>query len=102
MKIYAFCDAVYKHFGTRSIDNMLRKCKEVLDTIQMGFMIRGFDGKIIKEFMALTAEKASVLKQQITRQLVQNYLQTKEFRSIPNDSSPSTREKIIYMDISKK
>ena len=82
MKIYTFCDAVYTHFGTRSIESMFRKCREVLDTIQMGFMVRGFNGKIIKEFTTLATEHAYTLKQMITKHVIRNYLQTKEVYQI--------------------
>ena len=79
MTPHQFLDAVYQHFGVRSINTMYDKCMEVLDTIQMGFSVRGLNGSVIKDFASTDAR---VLRQSITKSAIQQYLQTKEVYQI--------------------
>ena len=90
METYKFVDAVYKHYGVRSVNAMYNKCMELLDTIQMGFQIRDFQHRLIGEFMLIGENLVRVLRQNITKQVIQNYLQTKEIYQI---TTPSVERK---------
>jgi hypothetical protein len=54
---------------------------EVLDTIEMGFQIRDYI-YIIDDFMLIGVNLSKILRQSITKQIIKNYLNTKEVYQI--------------------
>ena len=95
MEAYKFTEAVYKHYGHRAINSLYNKCMEILDTIEMGFKIRDFRDNIIEDFKLIGENLAQALRQSITKQVIKNFLQTKEVYQIT--SIPVERKSFNWM-----
>ena len=74
----AFLQGIYNNYGTRSINGIYLKTQEILNTIEMGFNITDYKGKPIKEFMFIGQQLAQVLRNTITKELIRDFLKTKE------------------------
>jgi hypothetical protein len=55
---------------------------ELLDNIDMGLPIRDYKDNIIEDFRLISVNLARVLRYNITKQIIKNYLQTKEVYQI--------------------
>ena len=100
METYKFIEAVYKHYGHRAINSLYNKCMEILDTIEMGFKIRDFRDNIIEDFKLIGENLAQALRQSITKQVIKNFLQTKEVYQIT--SIPVERKSFNWMVVENK
>ena len=78
----AFLQGIYNNYGTRSINGIYLKAQEILNTIEMGFNITDYNGKRIKEFMFIGQQLAKVLRNTITKELIRDFLKTKEIFQI--------------------
>ena len=74
----AFLQGIYNNYGTRSVNGIYLKAQEILNTIEMGFNITDYNGKPIKEFMFIGQQLARVLRNIITKELIRDFLKTKD------------------------
>ena len=76
--MYRFIETVYKNFGHRSISSLYDKCMEVLDLIQMGYEVRDYKNNTIEDFRLVDSKSAHAIRQNITKEMIRDFLQTKE------------------------
>ena len=75
MKTIQFIEEVYKTFGHRSINGLYNQCTEVLNTIEMGFIITDFNNNPLKSFNKIDVQR---LRHMITRDIIRDFLRSKE------------------------